>query len=109
MRGFPRYLNTPQDIQNCLLLYPVEAKRYIDMIYRDRYLWSDYRVLGMNEPGIVDDDHAVVTREIGGTVQRVQLKRVEDPNALIWRLGLSREQVKEIIGAQQAEEETGGI
>ena len=101
MRGFPKHLNTNEDVQACLRLYPEETKRHLAALYQNRFVVKELKVLSDKETGLVDDLHEVVLRETAdGVVEKVQLQKVEDPSALIFQLGLTKEEVKTIIGQE---------
>jgi len=103
MRGFPRYLNTKEDVRICLQLYPEETKQYLAALYQNRFVVKELKVLVDNEAGLVDDLHEVVSRESpDGTLERVQFQKVEDPNARIFQLRLTKTEVEVPVGQEQA-------
>jgi hypothetical protein len=101
MRGFPKHLNTKDDVQACLQLYPEETKRYLAVLYQNRFTVKELKVLSDKETGVIDDLHEVVLREAAnGTVEKVQLQKVEDPKARIFHLGLTKTEVEALIGRE---------
>jgi hypothetical protein len=92
MRGFPKHLNTKDDVQACLQLYPEETKRYLAALYQNRFTVKELKVLSDKETGVIDDLHEVVLREAAnGTVEKVQLQKVEDPKARIFQSGSNKD------------------
>jgi len=101
MRGFPKRLSTKEDVQACLQLYPEETKRHLAALYQGRFTVKELKVLSDEETGLVDEYHEVVLREAAnGTVERVQLQKVEDPNARIFQLGLTKTEVESLVGQE---------
>jgi hypothetical protein len=102
MRGFPKHLNTDDDIQACLQMFPEETKQYLDALYQNRFVVKELGVLSSDDAGITDDLHEVIQREApNGTVERVQLQKVEDPSARVFQLGMTDASIKILIGNQQ--------
>jgi len=102
MRGFPKHLNTNEDVQACLRLYPEETKRHLAALYENRFVIKELKVLSDKETGVVDDLHEVIQREApNGTVERVQLQKVEDPSARIFQLGMMNAKMEILIDNQQ--------
>jgi hypothetical protein len=102
MRGFPKHLNTDDDVQVCLQLFPEETKQYLDALYQNRFVVKELGVLSNDDAGITDDLHEVVQREApDGTVERVQLQKVEDPSARIFQLGMMDAKMDMLIDNQQ--------
>jgi len=102
MRGFPKHLNTDEDVQACLQLFPEQTKQYLDALYQNRFVVKELKVLSDKETGVVDDLHEVIQREApNGAVERVQLQKVEDPSARIFQLGMTNAKVEIFIGNQQ--------
>jgi len=109
MRGFPKHLNTDDDVQACLQIYPKQTKQYLDALYQNRFVVKELKVLSDKEAGVVDDLHEVVLREApNGTVERVQLQKVEDPSARIYQLGMTKTQVEALVGQQTVNPDKGG-
>jgi len=109
MRGFPKQLNTYSDVQACLRLYPEETKRHLAALYENRFAVKELKVLSNKETGVVDDLHEVVLREAAnGTVERVQVQKVEDPSARVFQLGMTEMQVEALVGQQTVNPDKGG-
>jgi hypothetical protein len=109
MRGFPKHLNTSDDVQVCLQMFPEETKRHLAALYQNRFVVKELRVLSGDDAGIIDDLHEVVQRESSnGTVERVQLQKVEDPSARAFQLGLTDAKVEALVGQQTVNPDKGG-
>lgn len=93
MRGLPNF-NTKTDVENSLKLFPYDARVKLKKMYDDRYTWVKTETLLMAEDGINDDTHVVSELEEGGYVQ---LEKVVDSNAAIYRLGFSDVEIQELI------------
>jgi len=109
MRGFPKHLNTNEDVQACLQLYPEETKRHLAALYQNRFVIKELKVLSDKEAGVVDDLHEVVQREAPNrAVEMVQLQKVEDPSARVFQLGMTDAQVEALVGQQMVNPDKGG-
>lgn len=93
MRGLPDF-NTREDVENSLELYPYSARVKLKNLYEDRYTWVKTGDLMLPADGIVDDTHIVSEEQDGGYVQ---LEKVVDRNAAIYRLGFSDSEIEEIL------------
>ena len=104
MRGFPKHINTKQDIENLLPLYPEETKAVVQRLLEGRETWQETGVVADGKLGVVDDTHQVVERptEDGKTV-KVQMEKREDPRCRLYQLGLSKEEAEGIVSRQVAE------
>lgn len=85
--------NTQQDYFNYLNLYPEETKKALQLLLATRFSWQTTGILAEGAEGVVDETHRV----IGEEPERMQQALVEDPNAKIFVLGFTVEQVKEIL------------
>ncbi len=103
MRGFPKYTDiaTKYDVENLKGIFPKETKKFLETLKNDRFIWICTNILGENETGITDATHKVVetkeTTEENSAIIRQQLELQEDPNARIFRMGYTLEQVDELI------------
>jgi len=90
MRGFPKHLNTPQDIENVKGLYPKETTDYLQRLADARFVWQDAGLVDSEEVVIETDVLKVVKNETeAGIIERRKLVLVEDPTAQFFKLGLS--------------------
>lgn len=99
MQGFPRYLATREDVQNCLELYPEQTRDRLRDLIDSRFIWTTTGTLAEGDEGITDDTHRVITEETSpGETSRYQQELQEDPNCHLFRLGLSVEEAEGMIG-----------
>lgn len=97
MNGFPKYLNSRQDVDNLKDLYPQETAAYLQKLLDGRFSWTVIGELPMGDEGLTDDTHKVVESEQGGQVVRFQMELQEDPGAHLFRLGLTVAEVEVLI------------
>lgn len=99
MRGFPRHLNTRQDVDNVLQSHPEQARQRLQGLIDERFNWFYDGELAETETGVTDDTHKVQTfeDETTGEVRRFQMEWREDPNAKLFRLGLTVAEAKSLI------------
>lgn len=92
MRGFPKFLNTKQDYLNCLTMFPEETKKALQMLLDNRFNWFDVAILE-EEP----TELGVNQRIIEADGEKMLQEQKEDPNARIFLLGFTVEEVEELI------------
>ena len=98
MRNFPKWINTAEDVSNCLADYPEETKAFLQGLLDNRFIWQS-AVLPQGDAGVNDETHMVVQQpDQNGATQNVQLTLIEDPNARLFKLGLSVAGAQEMIG-----------
>lgn len=92
MKGLPKFFNTKQDYLNCLKEFAEETKAELKKLLDYRFSWFDVAViegelteLGVNERII----------EVGG--EKMLQEEKEDPNARIFQLGFTVEEVEELL------------
>lgn len=93
MRGFPKYLNSKQDYQNCLTDYPEETKSELQRLLDSRFVWVDTELLANDAAGTTDATHRVVNSDEG----KIQQELVEDSNSELLRLGFTVQEAEDII------------
>lgn len=99
MINFPKHLNTRYDVEVCINLYPEKTKSFLSSLISEVSKWIIDRKLKDGEPGIEDDTHKVQSIEEDGIVkERYQLIYKEDPNCGLFRLGLTLEEAKAMVG-----------
>lgn len=101
MRGFPKHLNSKQDYLYVIQEFPPEQwlPRLQSLLY-ERFAWLPTGKLADGDNGVTDDTHRVIEMhdETGQVVvERVQEHYIEDPNATIFRLGFTVEEVQAIL------------
>lgn len=102
MRGFPKRINTKQDVLNLLLDYPDETKDFLRAIIdqKELFYWKPTGEVESGSDGVTDSTHKVVIEEDqqSGSVKYTQMELVENPFATVYRLGFSSvEEVEDLI------------
>ena len=99
MKGFPKWFNTRQDVELCLAEMPDEMKAKLTQWQSERMTWLTTRKLADPSQGITDDTHRVTEVDNpGGVTEYYQEEYTEDPGCHLARLGISAEEVQEMIG-----------
>jgi hypothetical protein len=105
MRGFPKYLNTKTDYEYVKATFPPEQWRpRFQALLDERFAWLPVGPLADGQPGVEDETHRVLVNpaETGQNVPvRVQEEYREDPNATIFRLGFTVEEVTQILEEEE--------
>lgn len=97
MRGVAKWFNTEQDIINCMAVDKEATKARLRELLDGRFAWFPDKVLKKGAAGIEDDTHKVVTMQ--ADKERWQYELREDPNAWIFRIGLTVEKINELLEA----------
>ena len=100
MKGFPKYINSKQDVLNLLVEYPSETKQYLQELLDTKDAWLMAGKLETGEAGITDKTHKVVEtkdQETDEVKERYQYEFKEDPNGTIYRLGFTPDEVRKLI------------
>lgn len=100
MIGFPKQLNTQNDIENLKERYPKELQAYLQQLLEGRFFWATKGDLSKGEEGIIDDTHKVISIEAGGQEVLQQLELWEDPEAKLFRLGMKVSEAEAIIAKE---------
>jgi hypothetical protein len=108
MRGFPKHLNTKQDVENVKDLFPKETADYLQRLAEGRFIWVDAGLVADQEVvkesadlrviPVMDEAGKPVLDSKGNPATR-KLERVEDPNAHLFKLELAAE---ELTAAKEA-------
>ena len=99
MKGFPKTFNTKKDVEFCLKEWPAQTKAFLQRILNNRYEWLIDHKLDSSEEGIEDETHKVskIYDENGNVVERYQMVWEEDPNARLFRLGFTVNEVQNLL------------
>ena len=91
MKGFPRTINTKQDVLNLIEEYPVQTKSFLQSLVDTKMAWVPTGKLADGDAGTTDSTHKVdeVTDENDVVIERTQCELVEDTNGPIFRLGFA--------------------
>jgi len=94
MRGFPKHINTAEDLENVKDIYPKETADYLQKLAEGRFIWRDAGPVGEKEVVKESADLKVISAadESGKPVLR-KLEMVEDPGSQFFKLGLVAEEV----------------
>ncbi len=91
MIGYPKHLNSRQDVENLLQMpeYAAKVRETLQQLVAARFAWVNAGELAADDPGVEDDTHKVLSEEQGGLQGRCQMVLVEDSQALLFRLNLT--------------------
>lgn len=93
MRGFPKYINTREDLKNLKGDFPVETRAWMQDIYDYRKQWIVVGKLADGDAGIEEEGKFKVVEnkdtQTGEVTDRYQYEFKEDPNGTIFRLGFA--------------------
>jgi len=80
MKGFPRTINTKQDVLNLIEEYPEQTKSFLQSLVNTRMAWHPTGKLADGDDGKTDSTHKVdeVTDENDVVTERTQCELVED-------------------------------
>ncbi len=96
MKGMPKHLATKQDYLNVMGIFPKSkwSPRFQELI-DNRYAWVETGPV--EGDGVTDDTHKVSMGIVDGEESPVQLELQEDPNAKIFRIGFTVEEVESYL------------
>lgn len=100
MKGFPKYLNTKQDVLNVIDEYPVETKAFLQKCLDERKGWITTGKLADGAAGVIDDTHRVAECKddaTGHVTERYQEEFMDDPNCKLFRLGFTVAEAQALI------------
>ena len=91
MKGFPRTINTKQDVLNLIDNYPEKTKSFLQKLVDSKMEWIPTGTLADGDAGTTDSTHKVdeLTDENDVVTERTQYELVEDSNGPIFRLGFA--------------------
>ena len=91
MKGFPRTINTKQDVLNLIEDYPEQTKSFLQSLVDTKMAWHPTGKLADGDAGTTDSTHKVdeVTDENDVVTSRTQCELVEDTNGPLFRLGFA--------------------
>lgn len=94
MRGFPKHINTKQDVEVLLNMYPEETKAFLQKCIEESENWINPVRLNDGDIGVEDTTHCVRVDENG---DRYQLTWGFDPGCKLARLGITVEEAEAMI------------
>jgi len=91
MKGFPRTINTKQDVLNLIDDYPEQTKSFLQKLVDSKMAWVPTSKLADGDAGTTDSTHKVdeLTNENDVVTSRTQCELVEDTNGPIFRMGFA--------------------
>lgn len=108
MKGEPKTFATRQDVLNGLAEYPDQTKAYLQSLLDDRYRIVSSEQLPEGDEGKHDPpllrvrNGGSVSDEKGNIIERHLWQETweEDPNAALFRLGLTVKEAEELIAGE---------
>lgn len=98
MRGIPKWFNTVEDVINSINEDREATKAKLQELLAGRFAWFRAEALTAQEVGVEDETHKVVTQQDAeGGEERWQYELREDPNAWLFRIGLTVERTQELM------------
>lgn len=100
MKNYPKYLNTKEDMLNCVQLFPEKAAKHLQILLKDVSNWILISKLNEGEKGVEDVTHKIVeiidadTKEVK---ERYQYEFKEDLHCGLFKLGFTKEEAEDII------------
>ena len=102
MRGFPKHLNTRSDYEYVRTHFPCEKwEPYFKALLDTAYSWFFVGTLENESDGINDETHKVVThQDVLHGEQRIQYEWKKNPQAKIFEIGYTEDEVKDILSQE---------
>lgn len=99
MKGFPKTIQTKQDVMNLLGDYPERTKTFLQSILDGRFSWVTTGTLDTAEQGIEDETHRVLelNDEEAQSATILQQEWQVRPNAKLFRMGFTPEEVEGLL------------
>ena len=97
MRGKPKHLNSKQDYINFAKLWPAEGKQKFQSLLDGKISWVNTGKI--DDDGITDETHkvSILKDDEDNITEKYQLEWKENPQAKIFRLGFTAEEVEKLI------------
>ena len=91
MKGFPRTINTKQDVLNLIEEYPEQTKSFLQSLVDSKMAWHPTGTLADGDAGTTDSTHKVdeIIDENDVVTERNQCELVEDTGGPIFRMGFA--------------------
>lgn len=98
MKGYPKHINTKEDVLNVKEIEPARTKIFLQSAIDGREGWYVTAHLSSEEDGLIDDTHRVVDKsDEEGAADWYQEEWGPLPGNLLDRIGLSVAEAEEII------------
>ena len=100
MKGMPKTFNSKKDVEFCLNYWPEMTKDFLQKIKDSRKTWLIDHKMDLDETGVEDETHKVteIYDENDNLTEKYQMIWDEDPNARLFRLGYTVEEVDALLG-----------
>ena len=99
MYGYPKHINSKEDVFNILREFPSDPRNitFLRSLISDRFEW--FNIGEITSAGITDETHKVVIDKdmITGGEKKYQYQLLENPAAKIFRLGFTVAEVELIL------------
>ena len=99
MYGYPKHINSKEDVFNILREFPSDPRNitFLRSLISDRFEW--FNLGEITSAGITDETHKVVIDKdmITGGEKKYQYQLLENPAAKIFRLGFPVEEIESLI------------
>ena len=104
MRGAAKHFNTAVDVENSMKVDKEGTKKVLRALLEGRLIWTDTGALAEGEEGVTDETHKVmlISEGEGGENENAhphQFELQEDPNAWMFRIGLTVEKINAYLEA----------
>lgn len=103
MRGFPKYINSKDDVLNLVQEFPTELKTFLQDLYNHKDQWLIVSKLEESDVGVENETNKIVEvkdTETNEVKERYQYELKEDVNGTIFRLGFkTSEEVLDLINS----------
>lgn len=99
MRGYPKHINTRQDVENAMAIDPDRTKDYLQRAIDSREGWAITAQLESETDGVTDETHRVVDKgdeENGADWYQEEWKPL--PGNTLDRLGITVAEAQAMIG-----------
>ena len=99
MRGFPKTINTKQDVLNLMPEFPDETKAFLQRCLDERQCWQVDEKLADGEIGVTDETHRVRedTDEDGNITERYQEHYGFDYDCKLRRMGMTVSETESLL------------
>jgi len=100
MRGFPKHINTKEDVEFLLDKYPKKTKTFLKWKLAEVKQWLVVEKLKDDDNGKTDEQHKIVEvkdEKSGEVTERYQYKYKDDPNCQLFKLDLTVDEANEMI------------
>lgn len=98
MRGYPKHVNTRQDVENAMQIDPLRTREYLQRAIDNREGWVVTGKIEAEADGVVDDTHRVIDQgdeERGPDWYQQEWRPL--PGNLLDRLGITVAEAEAII------------